>query len=182
MDLASGVFTAPLDGIYHFEFSGITNDISKILLQVNGYPVALTTDDLSFTNENLAHFSLSFAISLQLDEGDRVNLYKIGDGTLGEDGTLMGAPSTHFTGWLVEEVLKPVSINRFRGFYNVNPAMHVKESSLTRAAAPSSCNDLSKIGYTLAAYYLISNFDDTTSSIQAVYCDFGTSGNLLNFK
>ncbi len=99
MDLATGVFTVPVNGIYHFEFSALkeSSDINSVYvyLQLNGVDIGI-----SYAT-NLPNFlSLNgISASLRLKIGDEVKLYKAG-GTLDDDG-----PFTHFTGWLVEEDL-----------------------------------------------------------------------------
>ncbi len=98
MNLATGIFTVPLNGIYHFEFSGLKESNAVHLsvdLQVNGVIIGNSwATDLS-TYQGLSGISAS----LRLKIGDQVGLYKSG-GTLNDNGRF-----THFTGWLVEEDL-----------------------------------------------------------------------------
>jgi len=50
--------------------------------------------------------------------------------------------------------------------------------SSMRAAGPSSCIDLSRIGHILEGYYLVQNPD--TNKIETFYCTFGTPGIFIN--
>ncbi len=75
MDLKSGVFTAPVPGIYHFEFSG-SKDKSTIMLdiylQLNGENIGHTCAyEPAMKNEETA----SLSASLRLKAGDRVRLF-----------------------------------------------------------------------------------------------------------
>jgi len=101
MDLKSGVFTAPVPGIYHFEFSG-SKDKSTIMLdiylQLNGENIGHTCAyEPAMKNEETA----SLSASLRLKAGDRVRLFIDYNSILFDDQY----HRTHFTGWLVEEDL-----------------------------------------------------------------------------
>jgi len=97
MNLAAGVFTVPVNGIYHFEFSGLKDlqavDI-YIFLQVNG----VTFGTACATNLPNYLTLTSISASLRLKTGDQVRLFKT-------TGTIDDGPFSHFTGWLVEEDL-----------------------------------------------------------------------------
>ena len=101
MNAAAGVFTAPVDGIYHFDFSALRNYSATsqmyVDFQVNG--VTLATSFAS--NISTAYVSLNgINASFRLKTGDQVRLYKTG-GILDDDGRHY----TQFSGWLVEEDL-----------------------------------------------------------------------------
>ena len=94
MNTASGVFTALVDGIYHFEFSSLKlNDESCIWvhLQVNG--VTMVSSYATYLSNYLALPSINAYIRLKT--GDQVWLYKY-EGTLRDD-----LRYTQFAGLLV---------------------------------------------------------------------------------
>jgi len=99
-NLRSGVFTAPVNGFYHFQFSAIKDYHALFLainLQLNGanVGVAYTHAGQTVTGN---HASISLSASLRLAAADRVYLIN-GNGVLYDDNT----HNTHFSGWLVEE-------------------------------------------------------------------------------
>lgn len=100
IDLETGVFTAPVDGIYHFEFSGVKHKSANyfyVFLQLNGDNVGFAMTH-QFTG---SYDSVSLTASFRLKTKDLVNMYSYGASVLFDDGN----QQTHFTGWLAEEDL-----------------------------------------------------------------------------
>ena len=101
-NLSSGIFTAPVNGIYHFQFSavkGLHDTYLDIFLQVNGANIALAYTHQPYSPGNIV---VSMSASLRLAAGDKVNLFNLNNGGL-HDST--DDHFTHFSGWLVEEYL-----------------------------------------------------------------------------
>ncbi len=98
MNIRTGYFTVPVNGIYHFEFSSVKDygysGQTAVNLKVNGDIVGASYVFLG--NGHLPFSSLS--ASLALKAGDKVWLEKSGGAVL-TDGYYR---VTHFTGWLVE--------------------------------------------------------------------------------
>ncbi len=101
MDLESGVFTAPVPGIYHFEFSGQKGKTAKTLwvwLYLNGaYNIGRA---YTYTPDIGSYDATSLTATLRLKANDTVYLIL----SMGELDDAFDH-YTHFTGWLVEEDL-----------------------------------------------------------------------------
>jgi len=101
MNTAAGVFTAPVDGIYHFEFSatrdGEDSDPVYVFLLVNGERIGI-----SFGSNIPGYYVGASSINahLRLKTWDQVSLLQQA-GTIYDDNSHY----THFSGWLVEEDL-----------------------------------------------------------------------------
>lgn len=105
MDLTSGVFTAPRGGIYHFEFSGVKDASTKSLvikIRLNGIVVGTAE---ACTSPIVIYEATSLHSTLQLNKGDRIDLWITGETSL-YDQKDENVYRTHFTGWLIEEDLQ----------------------------------------------------------------------------
>jgi hypothetical protein len=135
MDLTTGVFTAPRDGVYHFDFSGVKDssaDRLGVRLQLNGVNIAhaYTWHSTSASN-NMA----SLHSTLQLKSGDRIDLFLSG-------GQLFDSSNhyTSFTGSLLEEDLSLTRCRNLKLFLTVNKIFGLTQFDFRqRRNGPAGC-------------------------------------------
>ena len=101
MNLTSGVFSAPKDGIYHFHFSGITyvNSYFVVQLRLNFVAVGSAHADGRKSGDVSTG---SLHSTLQLKKNDQVDLWLLGGLLYDDDFYLF----THFNGWMDDEDLR----------------------------------------------------------------------------
>ena len=95
LDLKTGVFTAPVPGVYFFSFDARSNSGDcRVSLQKNGMNVGQSHDYDGHSSQQLHLASI-----LQLDAGDEIRVH-LHSGQIYEDGN---GHYTHFTGMLLSD-------------------------------------------------------------------------------
>jgi len=97
MNVKTGVFTVPISGIYHFQFTGLKHNYPGelyVYLEVNNNKKVL-----AYADKDAMYLPLSLSTSMPLKANDRVHLYANVPGKLFEGDYTYN----YFTGWLVAE-------------------------------------------------------------------------------
>ena len=94
MNLASGVFTAPVSGRYQFNFVALALDETRVQLRLNGVRIAQGFGKSTFD-------TVAITSTFGLKKNDRIDTYLFTGGGI-HDGPY---PYTQFTGILLEEDL-----------------------------------------------------------------------------
>ena len=115
MDLATGVFTAPTNGRYQFNFVALANaDITGVIFRLNGFQIAYGLRDARLDNPVISS-------TLELQKNDRIDTYLSG-GSIHDCSTCYYA---QFTWILLEEDLVlshlPPSPSKWNWNWNDSP-------------------------------------------------------------
>ena len=115
MNLTSGKFTAPRDGIYFFEFTGrsyFPASSSRLYLDVaaylNGNEIGRGVSDEVGTDVQYESFSFQWTLNLQSGDQIWLQISNISPGTYLDDNQYH---TTHFNGMLLEENISQSSLN-----------------------------------------------------------------------
>lgn len=105
MNLSTGVFRAPVKGIYHFEFSALKDKDDSS----NSYVHLYQNDKMigsSYAMQGIYPGHSGISASLRLKAGDTISLKKASGGLNDHQDAGFPLQFTHFTGWLLEEELE----------------------------------------------------------------------------